>query len=129
MKILTREQILAADDIRLELVQTPEWDGGVVYVKTMTGGERDRLEASIFSTKGERNMEDLRAKIAALSTVDKEGNCLFSFEDVVALTKKSARPLDRIFAVATRLSGFMPKDVEDLTKNLSAGQDESSSSG
>lgn len=128
MKILTREQILQADDIRKEEVNVPEWDGGTVIVKTMTGTERDQLEASIISEPGQRDMRNLRAKIVALSVVDEEGKRLFSFEDTVALGGKSARALDRVFAVAQRLSGFTPKDVEDLTKNLSAGPDEGSPS-
>jgi len=128
MKILTKDQILQADDIRKEQVEVPEW-GGSVWVKTMSGAERDQLEASIISTPGERNMENLRAKIVALSVVDPNGERLFSFEEAIELTKKSARALDRVFSVAQRLSGFTPQDVEDLTKNSSAGQGESSSSG
>lgn len=127
MKVLTKDEILQADDIRKEKVEVPEW-GGSVYVKTMTGTERDQFEASIIGVKGERDMVNLRAKIVALSTVDEEGKRLFSFEDVVELGKKSALPLNRVFSVAQRLSGFTPQDMEDMTKNLSAGQEESSSS-
>jgi len=129
MKILTKDQILQAKDIRMEEVEVPEWDGGTVIVKTMTGVERDQFEASIVSEPGQRDMRNLRAKIVALSVVDENGNRLFSFEDAVELGEKSARALNRIFSVAQRLSGFTPQDVEELRKNSSAGQDESSSSG
>jgi len=96
----------------------------------MSGSERDQLEASIITgTKGERNMENLRAKIAVLSVVDENGNRLFSFEEVVELTKKSAKALDRVFSVAQRMSGFTPQDVEELSKNSSPGQSEDSPSG
>jgi len=128
MAFLTKDQILQADDIRKEQVEVPEWAGSV-WVKTMSGKERDQLESSIIDTSGERNMEHLRAKVVALSVVDEEGNRLFSFEDALELTKKSARALDRVFSVAQRLSGFTPKDVEELSKNSSAGQGGSSSSG
>jgi len=127
MKILTKDEILQADDIRKEEVEVPEW-GGTVWVKTMSGAERDRFEASIIDVKGERDMVNLRAKIVALSTVDAEGKHLFSAEDVVELTKKSARALNRVFSVAQRLSGFSPQDMEDMKKNLSAGPEENSSS-
>jgi len=127
-KILTKDQILQAEDIRRERVEVPEW-GGDVFVRTMTGSERDQLEISIIGKQGERNLENLRAKIVALSVVDEEGNRVFSFEDTPALALKSARAMDRVFAVAQRLSGFTPKDVEELTKNSSPGQSEDSISG
>lgn len=127
-QILTKDQILQAQDIRTERVEVPEW-GGDVFVRTMSGTERDQLEASIIGKQGERNLENLRAKIVALSVVDREGNRLFSFKDTLELGKKSARALDRVFSVAQRLSGFTPKDVEELTKNSSPGQSESSISG
>lgn len=127
-KILTKDQILQANDIRTEEVDVPEW-GGKVIVRTMSGAERDQLEASVITKPGERNLENLRAKIVALSVVDENGNRLFSLENVRELTKKSARALDRVFAVAQRLSGFRPKDVEELTKNSGPGQSEGSTSG
>lgn len=128
MKILTRDEILQADDICKELVEVPEWGGGAVWVKTMTGTERDRFEASIVGAKGERNMVNVRAKIVAFSAVDEGGKRLFSSEDVVELGKKSSRALNRVFSVAQRLSGFSPQDIEDMTKNSSAGPEENSSS-
>lgn len=127
MKILTKDEILQADDIRKEEVEVPEW-GGSVWVKTMSGSERDRFEASIISAKGERNLVNLRAKIVAMSVIDESGKRLFTFEDALELGKKSARALDRVFSVAQRLSGFTPQDVEEMTKNSSAGLGESSSS-
>lgn len=128
MNVLTKDQILQADDIRKEKVEVPEW-GGFVWVKTMTGAARDQLEASIISGKGQRDLRNLRAKMVALSVVDEDGKLLFSFEDVEELgEKKSAKALDRIFSVAQRLSGFTPQDVEEMTKNSSAGQEENSSS-
>lgn len=127
MKILTKDEILQADDIRKEEVEVPEW-GGSVWVQTMSGKERDRFEASIISAKGERNLTNLRAKIVALSVIDESGKRLFTFEDALELGKKSARALDRVFSVAQRLSGFTPQDVEEMTKNSSAGLGESSSS-
>ena len=126
-KILTKDEILQADDIRKEKVEVPEW-GGTVWVKTMSGTERDRFEASIISAKGERNLVNLRAKIVAMSVIDESGKRLFTFEDALELGKKSARALDRVFSVAQRLSGFTPQDVEELTKNSSAGPEENSSS-
>lgn len=128
MKILTKDEILQADDIRKEEVKVPEW-GGSVWVKTMSGKERDQFEAGIISGKGQRDLRNLRAKIVSVSVVDESGKRLFSSEDALGLGDKSAKALDRVFSVAQRLSGLTPQDVEELTKNSSAGPEESSSSG
>lgn len=125
MPTLTRDQILAADDLITEIVNVPEW-GGSVTVRTITGTERDKLEASIVTKSGEQNMENLRAKLIVLSVVDEEGKQLFTMADLVALGDKSAATLSCVFRVAMRLSGFTKKDVEELTENLSKGQSESS---
>lgn len=114
--ILTKNQILEANDVQTETVEVPEW-GGSVIVKTLSGAERDKLEGSIMSQPGERNFTNLRAKIVALSVVDEQGNNLFTFDEAVELGKKSARALDRIFTATQRLSGITPEDVEDLSKN------------
>ena len=109
---LTKEQILAADDLPKEEVQVPEW-GGSVYVRTLGGFERDLLEAEYSAHKH----KNLRAKLAALTICDEQGNSLFSITEVEQLGRKSAKALDRIFTVASRLNGLSAQDVEDLEKN------------
>lgn len=122
MAVLTREAILKAQDLPRELVHVPEW-GGEVYVRAMTGTERDAFEASMVvegknGLKGAHmKLENLRAKLAALTVCDADGQRLFSDKDVEALGQKSAAGLDRVFSVAQRLSGISQKDVEELTKN------------
>ena len=67
-KILKRDEILQAADIQVLLVSVPEW-GGDVYVKGMTGAERDKFEASIVEQRGKAqtmNMANIRAKLASL---------------------------------------------------------------
>ena len=46
MNILSKEAILAADDLPREKVNVPEW-GGEVLVRTMSGTDRDAFEASL----------------------------------------------------------------------------------
>jgi len=119
VKILTRDDILQVQDLPKELVEVPEWDGAV-YVRGLTGAERDALEASIVEQRGRStrmNLMNLRAKLVAMSVVDEEGNRLFSDADVEKLGQKSAAALNRIFEVAQRLSGLTSEDVEELTKN------------
>ena len=44
--LLSRDDILGSDDLRLERVDVPEWNG-VLYVRVMTAGERDQFEAEV----------------------------------------------------------------------------------
>jgi hypothetical protein len=118
-KFLTRDAILKAQDLPTEVVEIPEWNGAVI-VRGLTGAERDAFEQSIVETRGKNtrmNLRNIRAKLVALTVVDEDGNRIFSDEDAEALGKKSAAALDRVFAVAQRLSGLRPEDVEELAGN------------
>ncbi len=130
-KILTRDAILQAQDLPRELVEVPPW-GGSVYVRALTGAERDAFETSIVEQRGKStkmNLKNIRAKLVALTVVDEEGNRIFSDSDASALGKKSAAALDKVFEVAQRLSGLRPEDVEELSKNFGSDQSEDSISG
>jgi hypothetical protein len=110
---LTRAQILNAYDLPLKEVQVPEWDGKV-FVRMMTAGERDAFEAA---QQGGNPHRDLRARLAVATVCDDGGQPLFTADDVAALSGKSARALDRIFAAAAKHNGITAADVEDLRKN------------
>lgn len=119
MPLLTREQILAAQDLPMETVSVPEW-GGDVMVRTLTGSERDQFEKLIITQQGKRavqNLDNLRAKLCSVSICDEQGNRLFSQADIETLGKKSSLALQRVFEVAMKLSGFSQEDLEELTKN------------
>ncbi len=113
MRILTKEAILAADDLPRELVNVPEW-GGDVFVRTMTGADRDAFEASLIGKEG--RMENVRARLVSLTLCTETGDRLFDDAEVAALGKKSARALDRVFSVAQRLNGIGTEQVEAAKK-------------
>jgi TATA-box binding protein (TBP) (component of TFIID and TFIIIB) len=116
---LTREAILDAGDLQAELVEVPEW-GGSVFVRSMTGTERDQFESEAYTVKGknvEMNRENFRARLLVRVLVDEANQRLFSPTDMVALGAKSAKALDRLFTVAMKINGLSKEDVEDLTKN------------
>jgi len=120
MAVLTRDDILQAKDIKIELVPTPGW-GGEVYVKGLNGAERDKFEGSLIIMRGkdkQMNMANIRAKLASMSICDEKGKRLFNENDVQALSQKSASELQRVFAVAQRLSGISDEDVEELAEEL-----------
>lgn len=128
---LTKDQILESSDLKNEAVDVPEW-GGTVYVRTMTGADRDQFEASMVSigVDGTRkaDMTNLRAKLIALTIVDEAGNRLFDSSDVDRLGLKSASAIERVFAVAQGLNGLGAKAESEAVKNSKANQADGSPS-
>jgi hypothetical protein len=118
MGLLTRDQILEADDLPREVVEVPEW-GGEVYVAAMTGADRDRFDESIQGRGGDDrvSMENYRARLLARCLVGEDGKRLFSEQDVEALGRKSSAALGRLFSVAIRLNRLRKEDVDELVKN------------
>ena len=122
-KILSREEILAAKDIKTEIVPVPEW-GGAVRIKALDGKERDDYEESVM-TKGKKGAMDiisrrLRVKLLAVSIVDEKGVRMFTEDDVELLAGKSAAAIDRVFKVAQRLSGLGEDQVVEAQEVLKA---------
>lgn len=120
MQHLTRDQILQASDIKTEVVDVPEW-GGAVTVRGLTGRQRDDFEQQLTEQKNGKsriNMQNARARMVQISVVEPDtGALLFTREDVAALGTKSAAALQRVFDVASRLSGLSDSDMEELVKN------------
>lgn len=113
---LSKAEILAADDLRRELVPVPEW-GGDVLVATMNGTARDEWEASLLGADGKPTVANAHAKLAAACMVDESGARLFDSTDVEALGRKSSAALKRVADVASRLNRIGEKDLEDLKGN------------
>lgn len=98
--ILSREDILNANDACIEVVEVEEW-GGSVRVKAISAKDREILEKEFSATNLPPNM---RARLVAMSVVDSNNNNLFTYDDIEALGKKNATAIDKIFTVAKRLS-------------------------
>jgi len=115
--MLTKEQILGANDLVKESVGVPEW-GGEVWVRGMTGSARSQYEESIYDAnhKGIK-LFNIHAKLAAAAICDESGKLLFSQHEIEQLGQKSACALDRIAEVALRLSRLRAEDVDDLRGN------------
>jgi len=112
---LTRDAILGVQDLKTERVPVPEW-GGDIYVRGMSGAERDAFEQSLMV--GDKFTPDnVRARLAARCICDEKGERLFSDADIVVLGAKNAAALDRVYDVAQRLSGIGKKDLDAAIKN------------
>ena len=128
MALLTKDQILSADDRPTRMVPVPEW-GGDVIVSTLTGRERDAWEASMIADDQKTmTIDDVRAKLCVKVLVDENGDRIFSDNDAEQLTLKSCAALDRVFQAAKDLNALSDEDVEELAKNSESDPGESSAS-
>ena len=125
--MLTRDDILQADDLERRLVEVPEW-GGSVWVRALRGDEYDEFQASILEGKGTNrqvNVRNLRAKLVVRAVVNEEGERLFDDADFEKVGKKSSAALNRLFTVAQELSAVDGDEVEALVGNSETGPSDS----
>lgn len=128
---LSREAILAVNDRKIVAVNLPDW-GGIVYVRGMTGAEKDGWEAEQHAlSKGgsDRDMHLFRARYLARVLCAADGSALLGKDDVPALAAKSARALDALFEVASPLSGVTAADVRAMLGNSESAPSGASGSG
>ncbi len=104
---LTREAILAAEDLGLTEVPVKEW-GGSVWVRPLTALERTELE--------QRHEEDMRVKLVVLCSCDEKGKRIFSSADVELLGSKSWTAVQRVFEAALDLNGMGKRAAANLKK-------------
>lgn len=124
--LLNRDAILNANDFEYEDVDCPEW-GGVVRVKALTGEERDGFEQLLTDNRlNKRLTKHIRARLLISAIIDENGQKLFKLGDLELLSKKSAKPLDRLFDAVSRLSGITKKAVDDAEENFQNGQSDDS---
>ena len=127
MAVLTREQVLAAQDRKPELVSVPEW-GGELWVRGLSAKDRGLYElwtvqASASKAgieQGEMTLDHValtRVRLISLCVIVDESDTapLFTEADVAALAEKDSAPVERLFDVAARLSGLSRKDADKLT--------------
>ena len=80
MALLDRKALLAKE--KLEVTKVDLGDGNYVFVRQMTGRERDRFEQSLIkenkNAEGgyEKTLEDFRAKLAVCTVSDEDGNLI-----------------------------------------------------
>lgn len=112
---LTKDQILAADDLGLLEVPVKEW-GGSVFLRVMSVSERDAYENDWVQNK-HKGVENFRTKFLQKVICDEKGELLFTTpEEISALGKKSAKVMSRIWAKAMQHNALTEEDVQELGK-------------
>ena len=133
--LLKRETLLKREE--LKRVKVDLGNDEYVFVRQMTGRERDHFEQSLLKevkdSKGtitgfDKSLEDFRAKLAVNTLCDENGNALLLPSDYAVLSQSmSAARLEKIVNEAQKLNAITEEDKEALVKNSEAVQDGNSS--
>lgn len=135
MALLNREKLLTKEELKREKVDLG--GGEYVYVRQMTGRERDAFEQSILKVEDradggieyKRAFEDFRAKLAVCTICDDKGELLLKSRDAAQLSMSmSAAKLELIVNAAQELNRITQQDKEALIKNSAGDQSVGSTS-
>lgn len=141
---LTRDMILETrDELEVAPVELKGKNGkvrGIIYVREMSGTEKDIWERSMMkrvaspnpkeSTTYETTLEDYKGKLAVVTLCDESGNLLFDMRDVKKLSRQlSATNLERIVNKAQEINAISEKDKEEILGNSEADQKDNSTLG
>lgn len=113
---LDRKSILAVDDVRREKFHVPEWRGDV-YLRVLTGTDRDRFEESYADQK----MKAFRIRFLLMALCDESGERLFGDEEADVLGKKSSVVINRLFEAGWKLNAFTQEAVDALGEDSESG--------
>lgn len=112
-----RDRIIAVDDTQRELVKIDEW-GVEVEIRGMSGAARASISQDAANNNGNVDMKRMMPEIVVQCVFDPEtGEQVFDNADKDAVMGKSGAALDKIVAVAMRLSGFGEKAVDEAGKD------------
>ena len=129
MKLLNRESLLAKE--KLDIVKVDLGNDEYVFVRAMTGHERDHWEQSLIKrtkdakgkTSYDQSLDDFRAKLVVNTICDEDGNLLLKPGDYPTLSNNmSAKKLEAIVNKSLELNDISEEDKEALVKNSDADQ-------
>lgn len=134
-QFLGKEKLLEGSELKKEKVTFE--NGDFVYVREMTGHERDTWEHSMLKPlKGKDGKMDFtsdtkeyKAKLAVCTVCDEEGNLLFKFDEYPKLSKSiSAATLEKIVNVAQKLNAITQEEQENLLSSSEENLQDNSTS-
>lgn len=123
MSSLSKSLIMAARDVTLEEIHVSEW-GGSVWMKTLSGTERDIFEDGYAADK----MKAFRPRFLVLALCNENGDRLFTDAEVAELGKKSSVVLNRLFDAGWKLNALREEDTDALGEGSPSDQSADSTS-
>lgn len=129
-KAATREVIMAAKvDLRSEWVEVPGWPGGGVFVRQMTGVDRDRMDCEERKRRGDDPdspdpfaLVNYRARLLTKCLVNESGERIFRDDDAEWLGNQPNPILERLTDKALELNHITDSALEEAEKNSESGQ-------
>ena len=120
-KVLTRDDVLDADDLEKLLVKdVPVW-GGDIWIRMMSSGERMKFETAMLNSDGELDVSkigDLHARIVALTAIEVDGSRMFpNPNDVSLVSEKNYAPVQYVAQKALEFNKIDEKSQEEAAKN------------
>lgn len=114
--MLSKDDILNADDRPIVDVDVPEW-GGSVKLRAMSAAQRDQYEQAMYESSKGKTLDNVRAALVAYCLVDDEGKSMFTPKEVKELGEKGAAAISRLFDVAQQLNRMTDESIEELKGN------------
>lgn len=126
----TADDILGLDDLEIVEFEVKgagkAWDGKRVYLRTLTGAERDRIESMMAGARrGDgsfRFPENYKAKIAAQGLVNEKGDRLFTDRQADALGRKHSAAVHQIAEEVLRISGMATGALDEAKNDSESDQ-------
>ena len=109
-----KQQILNAPDREMVPVDVAEW-GTRVYVRTLSGTERERFE-EIGLPDGKAG-KHFYACLLAIALYDEAGKRIFEESDIPSLSEKSNAVLKRLYRIASKQNRMNKEDEDAAAKN------------
>lgn len=129
MAFLNRELLLKKEELKIQKVDLG--NGDFVFVRQMSGREKDRFEQSlirkVYDRSGkldriEQDLENFRAKLAVFTLCDEQGNLILQPNDYETLANSiSASKLEKIVEASTNLNQVSESAKVDVVKNFEVG--------
>lgn len=105
--LLTKLQIIAANDLKTMDVDVPEW-GGTVRIVAATPAVIKAVRAA-GKTKKDETDESFGYRLMAKSIVDENGATIFELKDIADLEAKSLAAVKRVMDAINELNAFTTK--------------------
>lgn len=134
LRIITREEIQAQEEIRIELFPVPEWgEDFAIGLQYWSGAYREKFDIELQrrkpDEKDEIDLAGMKAFCLSLSIVDEHGQEQYEETDVEEIGRLNGELINRLFAKVQEMNGIGAKAVEDLEGNLNGESKDDNGSG
>jgi hypothetical protein len=122
--LTTKDSFFEINDQKVVPVFVEPWNASV-YIRRVPSIEWDAWEITMTadSKESKLDMQNFRARLAAMCLCDENGKPIFTDKDALELGKKSKLAMDIIMEHAKELNGMSKDDEKKLTKDLGTTPD------